>query len=69
MILGLSVLELSSGNHLVDGLTRRTDMCKTIYPLFFEVGHNKQDDHVPKCEIGINDTMDISQVCKRENAK
>jgi len=29
MILGLSVLELSSGNHLVDG---RTDMCKTIYP-------------------------------------
>jgi len=40
MILGISVLELSSGNHSVDGPTdRRTDMCKTIYPLFFEGGH------------------------------
>ena len=34
----LCVLELSSGNHLMDGLT---DMCKTINPLFFEGGHNK----------------------------
>ncbi|KAH3746641.1 hypothetical protein DPMN_181051 [Dreissena polymorpha] len=39
-----SVLELSSGNHLVDGPTDGptngpTDMCKTIYPLFFEGGH------------------------------
>ena len=42
MILGVSILELSSGNHLVDGRTDRpTDMCKTIYPLFFEGGHNK----------------------------
>ncbi|KAH3769996.1 hypothetical protein DPMN_171275 [Dreissena polymorpha] len=41
---------LSSGNHSVNGPTdgrtdRRTDgptdMCKTIYPLFFEGGHNK----------------------------
>jgi len=38
MILGLSVLELSSGNLLVDG---PTDMSKTIYPLFFEGGHKK----------------------------
>jgi len=37
MILGPSVLELSSGNHLVDG---PTDMCKAIYPLFFEGGIN-----------------------------
>ncbi|KAH3739925.1 hypothetical protein DPMN_046615 [Dreissena polymorpha] len=29
------LFELSSGNHLVDG---RTDMCKTIYRLFFEGG-------------------------------
>ncbi|KAH3820003.1 hypothetical protein DPMN_121747 [Dreissena polymorpha] len=42
MILGPSVLELSSDNHLVDGQTDRpTDMSKAIYPLFFEVGHNK----------------------------
>ncbi|KAH3874278.1 hypothetical protein DPMN_037520 [Dreissena polymorpha] len=42
MILPPSVLELSSDNHLVDGLTDRpTDMSKAIYPLFFEGGHNK----------------------------
>ncbi|KAH3739421.1 hypothetical protein DPMN_046073 [Dreissena polymorpha] len=46
MILGPSVLELSSGKHLVDGPTdrqtdRQTDMSKAIYPLFFEGGHNK----------------------------
>ncbi|KAH3719791.1 hypothetical protein DPMN_062665 [Dreissena polymorpha] len=35
MILGISALELSSRKHLVDG---RTDMSKTIYPLFFERG-------------------------------
>jgi len=41
MILGTSVLELSSDNHLVDGPTgRQTDMSKAIYPLFFEGGHN-----------------------------
>ncbi|KAH3863283.1 hypothetical protein DPMN_026264 [Dreissena polymorpha] len=33
MILGIRALELSSGNHLVDG---QTDMSKTIYSLFFE---------------------------------
>ena len=43
MILGTSVLELSSDNHLVDGQTDRqtdrpTDMSKAIYPLFFEGG-------------------------------
>ena len=43
LILGLSVLELSSGNHLVDGRTYwQTDMYKTIYPLFFKGGHKKQ---------------------------
>ncbi|KAH3807837.1 hypothetical protein DPMN_136185 [Dreissena polymorpha] len=36
MILGVSVLELSSDNHLVD---RPTDMSKEIYPLFIEGGH------------------------------
>ncbi|KAH3832758.1 hypothetical protein DPMN_106053 [Dreissena polymorpha] len=46
MILGPSVLELSSDNHLVDGRTNRptyrpTDMSKAIYLLFFERGHNK----------------------------
>ncbi|KAH3841146.1 hypothetical protein DPMN_114604 [Dreissena polymorpha] len=42
MILGPSVLELSSDNHLVDGPTDRpTDRSKAIYPLFFEGGHNK----------------------------
>ncbi|KAH3706181.1 hypothetical protein DPMN_065562 [Dreissena polymorpha] len=40
MTLGPSVLELSSGNHLVDGPTDRPiDMCKAIYPLYFEGGH------------------------------
>ncbi|KAH3867369.1 hypothetical protein DPMN_030495 [Dreissena polymorpha] len=44
MVLGPSVLELSSDNHLVDGPTdgptdRPTDMSKPIYPLFFEGGH------------------------------
>ncbi|KAH3790974.1 hypothetical protein DPMN_169183 [Dreissena polymorpha] len=47
MILAPSVLELSSGNHLVDRPTdrqtdiptdRQTDMCKAIYPLI-EGGH------------------------------
>jgi hypothetical protein len=46
MILVLSVLELSSGNHLVDGPTdRQTDMCKAIYPLFFEGGHNNTNNN------------------------
>ncbi|KAH3829308.1 hypothetical protein DPMN_131304, partial [Dreissena polymorpha] len=44
------MINLSSGNHLVDGHTDiqtyghtdgRTDMSKTIYPLFFEGGHIK----------------------------
>jgi hypothetical protein len=48
MILGPSVLELLSDNHLVDGRTDRptdkqTDMSKAIYPLFFEGGHNNYD--------------------------
>jgi hypothetical protein len=43
MIIGQSVLELSSDNHLKDGPTDRptdrpTDMSKAIYPLFFEGG-------------------------------
>jgi len=51
MILGPSVLELSSDNHLVDGPTnwhtdRPTDMSKAIYPLFFEGGHNEIKVHL-----------------------
>ncbi|KAH3884814.1 hypothetical protein DPMN_008799 [Dreissena polymorpha] len=45
MILGISALELSSGNHLVDG---RTNMSKTILPLFFESGgHNEKTAPIP----------------------
>ncbi|KAH3877387.1 hypothetical protein DPMN_001252 [Dreissena polymorpha] len=43
MFLGISALELSSGNHLVDG---RTDMSKTIYPLFFEKNCHPPSSHV-----------------------
>ncbi|KAH3851021.1 hypothetical protein DPMN_093498 [Dreissena polymorpha] len=48
MILGPSVLELSSDNHLVDGPTdrptdRQTDMSKAIYPFFFEGGHKNNN--------------------------
>jgi hypothetical protein len=39
MILGPSVLELSSGKPPGGRSDRPTDMCKAINPLFFEGGH------------------------------